>query len=103
MSVTVYSSVTGIPLGDTYTAEADYNHEVAESDESNNVLSVSLSLGTLPTCTPTPGSVTPIGTPTATPDMNTVRLSKENADTGERLSRVGAHRLSRSELRGPPD
>ena len=59
-AVTLFSTVQGIPFGDTYTAEADFSNDVAESDETNNTLVEFLSLGTLPTCTPTPA-------PTSTP------------------------------------
>lgn len=82
-SETLYSIVTGIPLGDTYKAVADDGDVVVEADETNNSLSKYVALATLPTCTSTP-LVT--GTPTPTPPMTHVQLSKEDADTGERLA-----------------
>jgi hypothetical protein len=53
-SVTIYSTVNGIPLSDTYTAVADFSGVISESNESNNSLTQKLPLGTLPTCTPPP-------------------------------------------------
>ena len=52
-SVTLLSSVTGIPSGDTYTATADSASVITESNETNNALSVNISVSTIPTCTPT--------------------------------------------------
>jgi hypothetical protein len=86
-SVSLYSTLTGIPLGDMYTAVADYNHDVVEANEANNSLTKSVALATLPTCTSTPGmTATPTNTPTPGPEVNIVRLSKEDADTGQRLT-----------------
>ena len=65
-ATTVFSTLTGIPFNDTYTAVADYTDTVDESDEANNTLVDSFSLGTLPTCTPLP-TVTPTPSPTPTP------------------------------------
>ena len=62
-AVTLFSTVQGIPIGDTYTAVADFSDDVVESDETNNTRVQFLSLGTLPTCTPTPAA-TPTSTPT---------------------------------------
>ena len=62
-TVTVFSTVQGIPIGDSYTAVADFTGAVAESDETNNTLVAFLSLGTLPTCTSTPEAPTPTPPP----------------------------------------
>jgi hypothetical protein len=67
-SVSVYSSVVGIPSGDTYIATADSASVISETNEGNNTLTVNgLQVSTIPTCTPTP-IVTPTSTftPTAT-------------------------------------
>ncbi len=64
-SVTLLSTVQGIPLSDMYTAVADFGNVVAESNETNNSLTVELALATLPTCTPTT-TPTPTLTPTPT-------------------------------------
>ena len=70
----VFSTVQGIPFGDSYTAIADSTDAVAESDETNNTLVAFLSLGTLPTCTPTPE---PTPTPTPLPPIGGVALDSE--------------------------
>ncbi|MCI0778108.1 MAG: hypothetical protein J4N95_08000 [Chloroflexi bacterium] len=70
----VFSTVQGIPFGDSYTAVADSTGAVAESDETNNTLVAFLSLGTLPTCTPTPE---PTPTPTPLPPIGGVALDSE--------------------------
>ena len=70
----VFSTVQGIPSGDSYTAIADSTDAVAESDETNNTLVAFLSLGTLPTCTPTPE---PTPTPTPLPPIGGIALDGE--------------------------
>lgn len=70
-AVTVYSSVTGVPIGDTYKAEADFEQDVTESNEDNNWHSEFLQITTLATCTPTP-EPTPTATPTPAPPVGGV-------------------------------
>ena len=59
-AATIYSGLTGIPPGDTYTATANITFSVIESDFDNNSLTDTFSVITLPTCTPSP-------TPTPSP------------------------------------
>lgn len=67
-ALTLYSSVAGIPAGDTYTANADSAGDVSESNEGNNTQVAAIPLLTAATCTPspTPGTETPTVTPTPT-------------------------------------
>jgi len=70
-SVTLSSTVVGIPPGDTYTAVADWTGVVSEINEANNSLTEFLTVLTLPTCTPTATATpTPTPTPTATPCLD---------------------------------
>ncbi len=81
-AVTFLSTVQGIPFGDTYTAEADFSDNVAESDETNNTRVEFLSLGTLPTCTPTPTNTpAPVGGVAELPDAVASPLSSETAQS----------------------
>jgi len=61
--------------GGENTATADVDNQIAESDESNNALTVSIPVPSpIPTCTPTPTGTatnTPTNTPTSTPTLTT--------------------------------
>jgi CubicO group peptidase (beta-lactamase class C family) len=66
------SPILGFTLWENYTAVADWNGEVAETNETNNSLSKYVAFATLPTCTVTPqptptNTPTPTATPTACP------------------------------------
>jgi CARDB/WD40-like Beta Propeller Repeat len=81
-AATLWSPIIGIPLGETYTAVADWDGVVAETNETNNSLSVYVQLATLPTCEPTP---IPTPTPSASatpppyPPGTTTRVSLSTA------------------------
>ena len=57
-------------FGGNFTAVADSNNDVGEIDETNNSLTETIDLVTLPTCTATPAATfTPNPTPTPTPTL----------------------------------
>ena len=92
-AVTLFSTVQGIPFGDTYTAEADFSDDVAESDETNNTRVDFVSLGTLPTCTPTPAPTStpppPVGGIAPDSDLRSLPLETTNPDSSPRGIAVG--------------
>ncbi len=66
-SVDLYFYGAGIPINIEYTAIADVDNEVAESNEGNNEYKEMLYIYTQPTCTPTPTITT---TPTPVPTLS---------------------------------